>query len=435
MVRNMTGYRELARNHDFTILWVGETISELGSTMSLFVFPLLGYHLTHSTAVAAALEAASLLGMVAMMLPAGVLADRYDRRTLMLASSATGALLYGSLALAGTLGVLTVPHLAVVALLTGVAHGVFQPAQMAAIRAVVSTRDLPTAYSQNQARQHIASLLGGPLAGLLYAVRAWAPFLVDAFSYAVSCLTLSRIRTDLRPHPREGAPTRPLKQVQEGYHFIWHQPFIRTLLGWSMLNNLVVNAVFFVVSMRMIRNGVAPAQIGLVSTFAGIGGILGALAAPYVIDRLRTGTLTVAVGWMCVLPLLPLIVWSAPWAACASVFTLLLLNPAGNAGIGAYRAAITPDELQGRVGSALNFVGLSMMPLAPVVGGLLLSQLGGTAAIGGLVAAVALSAMIPTLSRTMRSVPRPSEWERVQQDGPVRETASVTGSSSEPACV
>src|ERR687890_816491 len=108
MVRNVTGYRRLARNHDFTILWVGETISELGSTMSLFVFPLLGYHLTGSTAVAALLEAAGLLGMVAMMLPAGLLADRVDRRRLMLAASASGALLYGSLGVAGALGSLTI---------------------------------------------------------------------------------------------------------------------------------------------------------------------------------------------------------------------------------------------------------------------------------------------------------------------------------------
>ena len=412
----MTGYRGLARNHDFTILWVGETVSELGSTMSLFVFPLLGFHLTHSTAVAAMLEALGLLGMVAMMLPAGVLADRYDRRTLMLAASATGALLYGSLAVAGSLGSLTVPHVAVVALLTGVAQSVFQPAQMAAIRTVVPTEDLPTAFSQNQARQHIASLLGGPLGGLVYAVRAWAPFAVDMVSYCVSCLTLSRIRTDLRPQPREGAPTRPVAQVKEGYRFIWHQRFLRTMMVWSATNNLVINACFFVVAMRMIRNGVQPAQIGLVSTFAGIGGILGALAAPYVIGRMPTGALTVVVGWMCVLPLLPLVFWSAPWAACASVFFLLLLNPAGNAGIGAYRAAITPDDLQGRVGSALNFVGLSTMPLAPVVGGLLLGSLGGTAAIGGLVTVTAVAAMIPTLSRTMRSVPRPADWPRLDRD-------------------
>jgi MFS family permease len=406
----VTGYRQLARNHDFTILWVGETISELGSTMSLFVFPLLGYHLTGSTAVAALLEAVGLLGMVAMMLPAGLLADRFDRRRLMIGASATGALLYGSLAGAGLLGGLTVPHLAAVALLTGVAQGIFQPAQMAAIRSVVPTEDLPTAFSQNQARQHVASLLGGPLGGALYAVRAWAPFVVDALSYAVSVLTLSRISTDLRPQPREGAPTRPLEQVKEGYRFIRRQPFFRTLMVWAALNNLVVNACFFVVMMRLVRAGVQPAQIGLVSTAAGVGGILGALAAPYLIDRLRTGTLTVVIGWMCVLPLVPLVFWSTTWAACASVFTILLLNPAGNAGIGAYRSAMTPDELQGRVGSALTFVTMGAMPLAPVLGGLLLSGLGGRAAIGGLVAATAAAALIPTSSRSMRSVPRPRDW-------------------------
>jgi MFS family permease len=410
MVRNMTGYRKLARNHDFTILWVGETISELGSTMSLFVFPLLGYHLTGSMTVAAMLEAAGLLGMVAMMLPGGLLADRFDRRALMLAASGAGAILYGSLAVAGTLDVLTVPHLAVVAFLTGIAQSVFQPSQMAAIRAVVPTEDLPTAFSQNQARQHIASLLGGPLGGALYAVRAWAPFVVDAVSYAVSVLTLSRIRTDLRPRPREGAPTRPLEQVREGYRFIRRQPFFRTLMVWATLNNLVINACFFVVSLRMVRDGVAPARIGLVSTFAGVGGILGALVAPYVIDRLRTGTLTVVVGWMCVLPLVPLIFSASPWAACVSVFTLLLLNPAGNAGIGAYRAAMTPDDLQGRVGSALSFVTFGFMPLAPVLGGFLLAAFGGPSAIAGLVVAAAVSAMIPTLSRSMRSVPRPADW-------------------------
>ena len=421
MVRNMTGYRELARNRDFTILWVGETISELGSTMSLFVFPLLGYHLTGSTAVAALLEGAGLLGMVAMMLPAGLLADRFDRRALMIAASATGAVLYGSLVLAGVLGALTVPHLAVVALLTGVAQGVFQPAQLAAIRTVVTTDELATAFSQNQARQHVASLLGGPLGGLLYAVRAWAPFAVDAVSYAISCLTLSRIRTDLRPHPREGAPTRPVEQVKEGYRFIRHQPFFRTLMVWASLNNLVVNACFFVVMMRLVREGVQPARIGLVSTAAGIGGILGALAAPYVIDRLRTGVLTVVVGWMCVLPLVPLMWWSTTWTASASVFAILLMNPAGNAGIGAYRAAMTPDALQGRVGSALSFVTMGSLPLAPVLGGFLLGAFGGQAAIAAMVGASVLTALIPTFSRSMNSVPRPSEWSATQPV-PMRET-------------
>jgi predicted MFS family arabinose efflux permease len=359
--------------------------------------------------------------MAAMLLPAGILADRYDRRRLMLGAGASGALLYGSLAVAGALGVLTVPHLAIVALLTGIAQGIYQPAGMAAVRRVVPTDDLPTALSQVQARQHIGSLLGGPLGGALYAVRAWAPFAVDAVSYAVSCVTLSRVRTDLRPQHREGAPRRPVEQVKEGYRFIWHQPFFRTLLVWAAMSNLLVNACFFVVTMRLIREHYPPAQIGLVSTFAGIGGILGALAAPYVIDRLRTGTLTVAVAWMGVLPLLPLVWWTTPLGACVSVFLLLLLNPAGNAGIGSYRASITPDDLQGRVGSATNFVSMGVMPFAPLLGASLLTATGGTGAVAVLVAATGLGALVPTLSRAIRSVPRPADWA----SEPVRAPAGV----------
>jgi hypothetical protein len=124
----------------------------------------------------------------------------------------------------------------------------------------------------------------------------------------------------------------------------------------------------------------------------------------------RTGTLTVAVAWMCVLPLVPLVWWSTPVGACVSVFLLLLLNPSGNAGIGAYRAAITPDDLQGRVGSAMSFVSFGVMPFAPLLGGLLLATVGGTGAVAALVAATALGALVPTTSRAIRSVPRPSEW-------------------------
>ena len=105
------------------------------------------------------------------------------------------------------LGALTVPHLFVVALLTGVCAGVFAPAEMSAVRAVVPTEQLPTALSQQQARQHVASLVGGPLGGALYAVTRWVPFLFDAVTFAVSWVLLGRIRTDLSPAPRHaGAP-------------------------------------------------------------------------------------------------------------------------------------------------------------------------------------------------------------------------------------
>ena len=413
----MPGYRQLSKNRDFTVLWIGDTVSELGSALSMFAFPLIAYALSGSALTAALVEAAYLGGLCATLLPAGVLADRVDRKRIMLVSSATGCAAYTSLAVAGATGSLTLPHLVVVALVAGVAAGAFNPAQLSAIRSVVPTDDLPTALSQNQARQHVASLLGGPLGGALYAVTRWLPFAVDALTFAVACATVSRVRTDLSAPRRRREPL--LQQLGEGFRFIWRRPFFRTLTAWSALTNLVTNAIFFVVLLRMITEGVPAAQIGLVSMAAGLGGVLGAALAPSLIHRMPTGRLTVLIGWMCCLPLVPLTVSSSVWTACASTFFLLLLSPVANAGISSYRMAVTPAHLQGRIGSTSQFASMSVMPLAPLLGGYLLEHQGGTTAITALVVASALLAVLLTSSRSIRSVPRPSEWATHEESEPV----------------
>ena len=142
-VAHMPGHRSLARNHDFTVLWIGQTASILGSRISMFVFPLLTYALTGSAVLAAAAEALHLLGLAAMLLPAGVLADRYDRRRLMRTASGPACCSTPRSRWPLVAGAGTVPHLFVVALLTGVATGVFLPAETAAVRAVVAPDDLP----------------------------------------------------------------------------------------------------------------------------------------------------------------------------------------------------------------------------------------------------------------------------------------------------
>ena len=406
----MTGYRILAKNHDFTALWIGQTVSELGSRVSMFVFPLIAYGMTGSTLAAALAEALHLLGLAGTLLPAGVLADRLHRRRLMRVASGSGVVLYASLGLAGALDALTLPHLLVVALLTGAASGLFSPAEIAAVRAVVPAEDLPTALSQNQARQHVAGLVGGPLGGALYGVTRWLPFVVDAVTFAVSWLLLGRIRTDLSAPPRTGPPRRPRQDIAEGLRFIWSHPFFRVLTSWAALSNLVVNAVFFVAVLRLIEGGFPAWQIGLVETAAGGCGILGAILAPWLIDRFATGHLTVVVAWSFVPLLIPMVFWNSPLVVVVALAFGLFLNPAGNAGIGAYRIAVTPPELIGRVGSTMQFVSMSAMPLAPVVAGASLTLLGGPAAILVLRVLTVGVALIPTLSSSVRGVPRPSEW-------------------------
>jgi MFS family permease len=406
----MPGYRSLARNRDFTVLWVGETVSTLGSRISLFVFPLLTYSLTGSAVLAAAVEAAYLVGTVAALLPAGVLADRLHRRRLMLGASATGAVSYASLAAAGATGHLTVAHLVAVALVVGVASGVFGPAQVSAIRSVVSTEDLPTALSQNEAREHLAGLLGGPLGGVLFAVTRWLPFAVNALTFAVSCLTLSRIRTDLSAPAHPGPRPRVVAELGEGLRFVLSRPFFRVLLTWSALVNLTLNALLFVVVLRLVDEGAHPAEIGLVNAAAGVGGVVGAVAAPWLIARVATGRLTVALAWTAGLPLIPLAFWAHPAVAAAALFTVLLLLPASNAGIAAYRIAVTPASLQGRVDASSTFLSMAVMPLAPLLGGLALEHLGGRGATVVLLVALLGTALVVTLSREVRSVPLPRLW-------------------------
>jgi MFS family permease len=419
----MPSYRSLARNHDFTALWIGQTVSEIGSRMTMFVFPLITYAMTGSAVLAAASEALYLLGVAGTLLPAGVLADRYDRRRIMLVASGSGVLLYGSLAVAGLLGELTVPHLFGVALLTGVGAGLFAPAEISAVRTVVPAEDLPTALSQNQARLHVASLLSAPLGGVLYAITRWLPFAVDAVTFAVSFVQLGRIRTDLSPETYDGPRPRPLQDLKDGVRFVASRPFFRVLTIWSGLSNLAVNALFFVAILRLIEGGFGSLQIGLVEAAAGFAGIIGAVLAPWLIERLATGWLTVAIAW-CFLPLVvPMAFWNQPWVVAAAIGLGMLLNPSGNAGIGSYRIAVTPPELLGRVQSTSQFVSWSMMPLAPVLAGALLSTVGGQTAILVLGLFTALVACIPTFSRSVRAVPKPALWERYEAPVPVAAAA------------
>jgi MFS family permease len=428
----MTGYRTLARNHDFTVLWVGTTISELGTRVSMIAFPLVAYALTGSTGWSAATEACFLLGVVAALLPAGALADRMDRRTMMRASSLTGLAAYASLVIAGVAGVLTVGHLVAVAVVAGLCGGAFQPAESSAVRSVVSADELPTALSQQQARQHVASLLGGPIGGALFALVRWLPFAADAASYLVEWVLLGRIRADLSPAasapaqeatgdattdaptdaptdtPRGLAGVR--REITAGLRFTFRQPFLRVLLLWSPMGNLTINAFFFVALLRLIQAGFPAAEIGLVETSVGIFGILGALVAPWMIARLRTGTLMIIAAWSFVPLAIPLALWNHPLVMCGCVSLGLFVNPAGNASANSYQMAVSPPHLVGRVQAAMHFVSMISMPLAPALAGALLATVGGTDAILAMAVLTALVALIPTVSRSVRSVPRPADW-------------------------
>lgn len=393
---------------DFWILWVSQTVNELGTRMSTFVFPLLGYALTGSIALAGLVEAAHLLGLVACLLPAGVLADRVDRGRIMRGAALLGALAYGTAAAAALLGALTFAHLLMTALASGIAAGLLAPAETAAIRAVVPAERLPEALSLNQGRQHVAGLVGGPLGGAIYAVARWLPLLADAVSYLAAAVLLRGLRSDLSAPPRSGRSA--VGEIRDGVAHLVRHPLFRVLSGWSCLTNLTMNCLFLLAVLRMVEDGVPPVQIGLVETASAIAGVVGALLAPRLIAHLPTGWLTIAIAWSPLPLAVPLALWPHPAVVAAALAGVLALNPAGNAGMASYRLTVTPPELVGRLQATTQFVSMTPMPLAPVLAGLLLHRFGGLH--GTLIAAAAcgVTALIPTLSRRVRAVPRPRHW-------------------------
>lgn len=420
----------LVQNHDFTLLWIGQTISELGNQMSLFVLPIAAWQLSHSAFTTALAGSSSLLGMVLALLPSGVIADRMDGRRVMRCASAVGGVAFASLVIAGLLGQLSVAHLIAVGVIGGACAGLFAPAETAAIRNVVPEDQLPTALSQNQAREHVATLAGGPLGGLLIAVTRWLPFAADAISYAVSWALLGRLRTDLRPSVRSTSRHQVRQELREGFAFIWQRPFFRVLMVWSALVNLTANAFFFLAILRLIQAGYRPATIGLTETAAGVAGIVGAMAAPALIKRFATGQLTVVIAWSFVPLSIPMIWFNNPVVVIAAIGATMLLNPAGNAGIGAYRMRCTPADLQGRVAAASRFTSMLAMPLAPVMAGLLLGTLGGPTAMAALIAMTGVVALIVTFSHEVRSVPRPDAWGQASALGSVADQTSRSSSSA-----
>lgn len=399
----------LKGNRDFAILWLGDTASELGSAMSMLVFPLLGYALTHSTTQAALATTAFFAAGTIMRLPAGALVDRWSRRRVLLISNLASAGVLGGLALLVATGAASIAFLVVAAALAGAVETFFSPAASASLRAVVAPEQLAQAYTRMQARHHVASLIGPPLGGALFAVAWSLPFTVDAVSFAAFAVAVLSLRARL-PAPVPTGPRRLRAEVLDGLRFLWSQRAARAMMLWGGILNFAMGYVLISITLRLVRAGVHPAAIGAVDAIAAGAGIVGAAAASRHAQRLPTGATTMITGLVLAAVVVPM-AWTTDVRVIGALLAIgTFLLPANNAGIGAYLSFVTPDELQGRMNSATGFVSSGLTPLAPVVAGALLATIGATA--GTLVgAALVAGSIVPLLLEpSVRRLGRPTEW-------------------------
>jgi MFS family permease len=398
----------LSRNRDFLILWSGSAVSELGTSMSRLVFPLVGYAITHSTVQAGLATSGLLLGEVVLRLPAGALVDRTARSRVLLSTNLAGAAVYGSLAVAVLVGHLTLTHLVLAGFLSGAADAFASPATSATVRTLVPTRQLALAYTRLEARSRAVQLVGPPAGGALYSVARGLPFIVDAVSYTAEAFAVTRLRTPLPAPTRERRSMRA--DMAEGLRFVWEHVGVRCMMIWGGLINLAGGFVVVAITLRLVRAGTHPVSIGLVETAAAAAGLLGALIAPIIVTRSPTGLVSIALTLINAVLIVPLAWTTNVVATGALMAAATFLVPANNAGISAYLVSVVPDALQGRINSAAGFISSGLSPLGPLLAGIALATLGATQAL--LVgAALTAATVLPLIaSRTIRTLGRPDTW-------------------------
>ncbi|MFC9297289.1 MFS transporter [Streptomyces sp. NPDC057011] len=394
----------LSRNRDFLLLWSGQWTAFFGTRMSAVCYPLLALWATGGSASAAGLVGfAALVPNLLLQLPAGVLADRWDRRKTMIGCGAGRLLALGSLAGALLAGTPRLAHLIAVVFVESAFAVVHQLAERGAVHALVPAEQLGAAMAQNEARGRAAGLLGAPAGTALFTVVRWGPFLTAAIGAVVAVVTLLFIRTPLQG-ARAAAPARPLAQIAEGFAWLRGRRFLRTAVGLVALGGGLFQILSLAVVVLLVREtGHSESVVGVVFAISGAGGLLGAVAARWWMERISLPALLIGgfAAWSLLIPVMALT--TDPVLIGAAFALMNLVGAVFGVAASVYQMSTTPDEMQGRAGATSNLLVSGGASLGALGGGFLLDAWNASDSVLAVAAGMALltltAAALPAVRR------------------------------------
>jgi predicted MFS family arabinose efflux permease len=276
------------RIRDFQLLWGARLISSLGSWLLVIAIPAHVFLLTGSVMATGLTVAAEYLPPVVLGPVAGVVADRWDRRHLMLATDLFRAAAVTLMLFAHTRDAVWVVYLALVTESAGIV--LFRPAAQAHTPVVVGTgRLLSSANSLNAVTDGTVRLVGGPLGALLLAVAGFDALVwVDAASYLASATAI--LMTRPRPAPpgqRQATTGRLVADLIDGLRSLRGEPLALALLPVTttfLLANASLTAILIPFGLRHLGGS---EQLGFLLSALGVGFLLGAPLARLLVDRLQ----------------------------------------------------------------------------------------------------------------------------------------------------
>lgn len=399
--------RSLLRNWDFQSLWISRSFAAIGKEAADVAYPLLVLATTGSAMYAGAVGSVQVLTIGLVSIPAGTIADRFDRRKLLLICDGLRAVLLGLFGALIMFGHATIFAVFATAIVSSLCLGISNPPALAAIKQLVPPSQLTKATAQNQIRPLGATVVGSPIGSSLFGVSRAMPFLATALMFAASLPLLLLIRRPMKPPPAQPGQKRG---TIEGVRFILRQPILLIWTIWILGANMAFGhtGAFLAVIATGKSHGATDSLIGATLSIAGCGGLVGAFLATWAIKRLPPSAILLYAAWIGPVAAVALLILPGTLTQGILLAIVFMRGPVANALFFAYVAVLVPDELQGRVLGAVMFAAY----IGPTVGIFTVGSifdLGGANWVFITMGLISVVAALPTLTRRIRTLPAPED--------------------------
>ncbi|HEY4456348.1 MAG TPA: MFS transporter [Pseudonocardiaceae bacterium] len=374
---SMTKTQSLWRHRDFMLLWSGQSVSLIGSQVTVLALPLLAVTVLNApTFNVGLLSTCSTLPWLIVSLPAGVVVDRCRKRSVMLCCDLARAVILVSVPVASLFSALTLWQLYAVALLSGTFAVFFNSAYLSFPATLLEKEQLVDANGKISTASAIAGIAGPSLAGFLVGlIGAARAVTTDAFSYLASALTIFLVRHEEPAPERDRTVKRRFwPELLVGFRLIVAS---RSLVYITFANSfggfvvVAINSIWVPYAVRGL--GWSAKAVGLVMGISAVGGLVGSLLATRAIRRyglpavLLMAPIAFAPG-----ELMAGLVGPGVWGQIVVTIgfgvttgAVLLYNIAQRS----YRLQSCPRDQVGRLNSTVNWLQWGLRPLAGILAG------------------------------------------------------------------
>lgn len=388
---------------DFARLWGAATVSALGDGVRETALPLLAALVTRNPMLVAGILFAGKLPWLLCSLPAGAIADRVDRRKLVVYVNLFRAAVMGALAVTVATGGGVLWLLYAVAFLQGVGEVVSDNTAFAMLPSLLSRGGLEKANGRLEAAVVVGTNFAGPaLGGVLFATALASPFALDAVSFAAAAALFFSIRFRAPARTAPPAPTTLRSDIKEGLRWLRNQRFLCNLSVIAALTNFVLHATFgiFVLYTLEVLH-VHAAGFGLLLSVEAAGALSGSLLASWI--KRRFGTVPSVLAALLIAGAGNLVLGMTSSVVVVGAMMLAISFGGGlwNVVTNSLRQALVPDRLLGRVQSAHRLLSWGAIPIGTMFGGAMAQAFGLRAPF--LIAAAALVLLALGSARLLRS--------------------------------